>query len=206
MGRRRRDFTESDKQKFLDGLERGLTVKDAALMAGREPRRMYELRARDPDFDQAVRLSMDIGTDVLVAEMQRRAIEGVQQPIIGKVAPGIDGQLTDADGNPMFLREYSDNIAIVMLKGRRAEYKDNPRIDLTHQTIVQVEDRSASLADVARVLREAGVDPDIIEGHAVEVGPELGEGRARAELPEPEPVLAEPGDVQRETSSVPAAS
>lgn len=136
-------------------------MREAAEATGHPPKTFFSICDRDPEFKEAKARAMQIGTDRLEEEARRRATEGWLEPVIGKVAPGIDGQLTDENGDPMYITRYSDRLMEVLLKGRRPEYRDSHRIDVTNQTLnVTVEDRSAALDEVARVLREVGADVD----------------------------------------------
>lgn len=168
--------SEAAKEMYLSTLRSGMTFRRAAEMAGHPYSSFKSVTERDPEFAEAVREAKDIGTDVIEQEAFRRGVEGYDELVVGKVAPGIDGVLRDASGDPVVRRVYSDKLVEVLLKGRRPEYRDNPRIDVRNQTLnVTVEDRSAALADVARVLAEAGVDlgelaaaPAEVEGQLVD--------------------------------------
>src|SRR5579872_938930 len=190
---KKRPYTKRAEQKFLQGLSEGLTVKDAAELTGLGVSTFYERRKHDPELAELWAMASDIGTDVIEREAFRRAVEGWEEKVYGRVAPGIDGVVGTQT-------KYSDRLMEVLLKGRRPQYKDNQRIDLSQTHVsVSLEDRSASLEQIAKVLREVGVSPDeIVTGHS-----RLTSG---ADLPVIEGVLAEPSDVQPEASSVPAAT
>lgn len=164
----RRPLTEAARERFLEGLAAGLTVKDAAALTGHPGRTFEGWRERRPEFAERWRAAVAEGTDLLEREAQRRAVEGWLEPVVGKVAPGIDGHVRDAEGNPMYVVKYSDRLMEVLLKGRRPEYRDKPQVEVNNNTLnVSVEDRSASLAEIARVLAEAGVSPAAIGGGEV---------------------------------------
>lgn len=152
---RYRKVTEREKELFLRRLEQGDTVRKACEVVGRSPQTFHSIAARDPEFAEAKTLAMQVGTDLLEEEAWRRAVEGDLEPVIGKVAPGIDGQLTDANGELMWVSRKSDKLLEVMIKGRRPEYREAHKIDVTNQTLnVTVEDRSAALEDVAKIIEE----------------------------------------------------
>lgn len=158
--RQKKRISANDREKFLDGLRRGLTVKAAAEAAAHPAVTFFALAARDPEFAEQKRLAMEVGTDLLEEEASRRGRDGWLEPVVGKVAPGIDGHVVGPDGEPMYIRRYSDRLMEVMLKGRRPEYRDNPRIDITNQTLnVPFVDRSATLREVAQVFRDLGLEP-----------------------------------------------
>lgn len=149
-----------------------MTLTQAAERASHPPESFFYRRKIEPEFAAQVQEAMDIGADVLLQEAQRRAVEGVQKPIIGKVAPGIDGQLKDENGNLLWETVHSDRILEFLIKGRLPDYKDNPKVQIDQKTLnVTIEDRSAALEDVAKVLREAGAlennrasDGEVISG------------------------------------------
>jgi hypothetical protein len=192
-------ITKRARAIYLEQLSRGLTLRAAAELAGHPRESFVGLRRRDPVFAELEAGAREAGTDFLEDEIRKRAIEGFDEPVVGKVAPGIDGHVLGPDGEPMYLRRYSDRLAEVLIKGRRPEYRENPRVDITNQTLsVTVEDRSAALSEVARVLAEAGVDFGgiVVEGEAREIVGELdGGGGDRQVVPGSEGVLAEPSDV-----------
>ena len=162
---RQRKMTVADKERFLEELRKGRTVRLAAEAAHHPPTSFYWHRKNDPEFAAAVEEAIAIGTDVIEDEAFRRGVEGVVKKVYGKVAPGIDGVI----GEEIV---YSDRMLEVMLKGRRPEYRDNPKVQIDNKTLnVTIEDRSAALEDVARVLREAGAlennrasDGEVISG------------------------------------------
>lgn len=139
-----------------------MTVKNAAESAAHPPVTFFSLAARDPEFAEQKRLAMEVGTDVLENEAYRRAVEGYDELVIGKVSPGIDGVIRDEAGNPVVVKKFDSRLLEVLLKGRRPAYRDNPRVDISNQTLhlTVKPDRSAALTEVARVLKAAGVDPD----------------------------------------------
>lgn len=167
---RYRKVTVRDRNQFLQYLEKGKTVREAAEMTGHSPSTFQTICAREPEFKELKEQAMQVGTDVIEEEARRRAVEGWLEPVVGKVSPGIDGQVLGPDGEPMWVRRYSDRLAEVLLKGRRPEYRDSHRVDITNQTLnVTVEDRSAALSEVAKVLREVGASVDDGGGGSGEV-------------------------------------
>ncbi len=169
--RGRRPISARKRNAFLEALKDGFSITHAAKKAGIARQRMYELRSEDGDFATAWLDAWEQGTDVLEDELRRRAL-------------GYDEVTYDGDGNVIRRVHRFDTPAIVLaLKARRPDlYRDNvARVELTGRAggPLQVEDRSASLSDVARVLVEAGaLDAavvlgvrlgDVVEGEAVEL-------------------------------------
>jgi hypothetical protein len=91
---------------------------------------------------------------------------------------GLEGwfeETYDANGSLVRrVRRTDTNALVTRLKALAPErYRDNARVEVTgrHGGPVEVEDRSASLADVAAVLRAAGALDEVIDGVAVEDTP-----------------------------------
>jgi hypothetical protein len=74
---------------------------------------VYRWRQSDPSFAQSCSEAMEAGTDVIEQEARRRAVEGYDRPVYqGGTLVGV-------------VRVYSDMLAALLLRGRRAEvYRD----------------------------------------------------------------------------------
>ena len=94
-------------QPFLDVLRTTGNVSASATAAGTTTSTVYQLRKSDADFAAAWDNALEDATDTLEAEARRRAVEGVNEPVI------YQGQLT-----PLY--EYDDNGQIVI------DYVDGP--------------------------------------------------------------------------------
>ena len=80
----------------------------------------YEWRKNDPAFAEAWDEAKAIGLDALEDEATRRAFEGVDKPIVHL------GVITDT------VKEYSDTLAIFLLKGGKPEkYRERVSQELT---------------------------------------------------------------------------
>jgi hypothetical protein len=122
---KRLKLTPARQQRFLKALAETGNVSAAVDLAGTSRTRTYELRK----VDQAFRASWDeaenIASDRLEAEAWRRAVEGVQEPLVsaGKI-------VRDDDGNPIAIRRYSDSMLTLLLKARRPErFRDRSSIE-----------------------------------------------------------------------------
>lgn len=103
---------------FLNALRIMPNVTAAARSAGISRKTAYIHRKEKPDFAQAWDEALQEGVETLEREAQRRAFEGTQRPVFYK------GKTTG------FVREYSDTLAIFLLKAHAPEkYRDN--IDIT---------------------------------------------------------------------------
>lgn len=111
-------LTEARQAIFLEALASGDTISTAAKKAGVTRRVAYNLRQRDDAFAAAWDQAYEAGGDVLEQEALRRAVHGTLKPVYQQ------GQQVGE------IREYSDNLLIMLLKGRKPErYRD--RVDFT---------------------------------------------------------------------------
>lgn len=118
--RPRREVQTAAQRKtlFIEALRGGATVTAAAHAAGYNRRYAYTARAADEEFALDWDDAYEAGTDLLEGEAARRALEGVQRPVFQM---GVKvGETT----------EYSDNLLILLLKGRRPE-RFRERMDIT---------------------------------------------------------------------------
>jgi hypothetical protein len=106
---------------FLAELAQRGIVQDACEAAGLSRVWFYSERKADPDFAAAWDQALEEATDRAEREAWRRGVEGVPEPVIGRVDKDEDGQLTDEHGKPMVILKYSDQILLRLLSGRRPE-------------------------------------------------------------------------------------
>lgn len=179
--RKNRPITPAELDKYVEAVAAGLTYTDAAKHVGRSAYGMRKVRERDPEFNARVSEAWQEGADSLIAEAARRGRDGWKEPIYQK------GELVG------WIHKYDSNLLMFSIKGRRPEFKENPKIDLNQTNVaLSFEDRSASITAMWKVLADAGVDakeiagsPGTIDGRAVVVG----------ELSAVEGAVAEPSDV-----------
>jgi hypothetical protein len=117
---------------FLSAVSEGATIGEAALEAGVNRKTVYRWKESDAEFAEAWDESLEEGTELLEREAVRRAVHGVEEPVIyqGQLTPiyehNPDGtlkmvetrernakgrmvtaykpvQAVDAEGNPRFL-------------------------------------------------------------------------------------------------------
>ena len=124
---KRRDW----KALFLEHLALTGNVKLAADAARVARRTAYNHRDADKEFAAAWTAAMDEAADVLEAEARRRAVAGVDEPVIyeGKLS----GTYVNDKGQPvtettpgarlipLTVKKYSDTLLIFLLKGARPE-------------------------------------------------------------------------------------
>jgi AcrR family transcriptional regulator len=132
--------TKKRQQKALDALRSGSSVTEAAAAAGVHRLTLYRWQKDDGGFRAAVRDAVEEGTDLIEDETTRRAVHGLDEPVV------YQGQMTfvgvDKDGNPcdplsplavknvpLTIRRPSDTLAIFLLKARRPKkYRENPKL------------------------------------------------------------------------------
>lgn len=133
---------------FLKALSAGSSVVEASAAARISSSTAYKLKRDDADFAEAWRLALEDSADILETEARRRAIDGVEEPIVyqgqltpiyerdehGRIVVDIvempDGdservprQERNADGSLRYLtvRKPSDSLLALLLKGRRKD-------------------------------------------------------------------------------------
>jgi hypothetical protein len=99
-------FTRERRDVFLRALASTGNVSAAVTVA-----------STDQTFAQGWAEAMEEATDVLEAEARRRAVEGVQEPLI------VGGKLVERDGKVVMLRRYSDQLLIVLLRAHSQKFK-----------------------------------------------------------------------------------
>ena len=125
---------------FLDALSNGLSVYRATRAAGITRITAYKWRDEDEDFAARWAVAVEEGTDRLEDEAMRRAADGIERPMIqgGEVVAVV--------------KEYSDSLMALMLKGRRRS-KWGDRVGITGG---EPGDQPVKIAMIARVI----VGPD----------------------------------------------
>lgn len=124
---------------FLEELAQRGNISDAC-RAAEIPRRqtVYEWRNADPEFAALWDEALEVAIDAMEKEAHRRAFEGVEKPVIGRVDKDEDGIVKDQFGNEIYIREYSDGLATLLLKAHRPD-KYRERTDVQHSGNVQIE-------------------------------------------------------------------
>ncbi len=92
------------------------TITHAAEIALISRQRHYKWLEKDSAYAAAFEEAKVAATDALVKEARRRAIQGIEEPVIyqGKLS-------TSSDGKPLVIRKYSDVLLIFLLKGMMPE-------------------------------------------------------------------------------------
>ena len=102
---------------FLDELSQWPNVSRACRKAGISRVTAYRHKADYQDFNEAWENAIETGLDKWEEEAARRAFEGVDKPVI------YQGEITDT------FKEYSDTLAVTMLKAHRPEkYRERSEV------------------------------------------------------------------------------
>jgi hypothetical protein len=114
-------FTFERQMRYLGEIRRHGQKTVAAARAGTTPGTVLTYRKNDPDFDAAITMAEDLYVEeVLLAEAQRRAVEGVTEPVIG-------GRNRDEVVCEKVV--YSDSLLALLLKSRRSEFREGSKGD-----------------------------------------------------------------------------
>lgn len=110
------EFTPERKLVYLRELRRTGLVYLSAELAGVTRWTVQDHQKRDPEFGQQHEEAKQYWVDtVLVKEAVRRAIEGVEEPIVG-------GKFKDEIVT--HVRRYSDGLLTTLLRANRSEFRD----------------------------------------------------------------------------------
>jgi hypothetical protein len=118
--RRRSSITTKDRAAFLEALEHGWSVKNAAERTTHRRQLFYELRTKDEEFAAAWDEAWTAGTATLEDEARRRAVDGYDEETF--------------DGKGELLRRvhrYSDALMHRLLAARDPERFGNTRVEVT---------------------------------------------------------------------------
>jgi hypothetical protein len=115
--RTKRTLKKDDK--FFDALGKGNPVEKALQASGYKRVAVYEWRAKDEEFRRKWDEAIDEAVELMEAEADRRALEGVKKPIM------YQGEQVGE------IREYSDVLLIFRLKALRPDrYREHIRQEL----------------------------------------------------------------------------
>jgi hypothetical protein len=107
-------LTSMRRKRFLQALSKTGNVTAAIQIAGTSRTRIYAARQQDSSFAAAWQEAEETAADGLEAEARRRAVEGVQEPLVSA------GRLVrDDDGQPIAIKRYSDNLLLALLRAHR---------------------------------------------------------------------------------------
>ena len=119
--RRHSPITATERRAFLEALEHGWSVKNAAERTTHARQKFYELREKDEVFAAAWAEAYKAGTEALEDEARRRAVDGFWETT------------EDGDGNLLRrVHRYSDPLMHRLLAARDPErFGTTSRVELT---------------------------------------------------------------------------
>jgi hypothetical protein len=105
----------------------------------------------DPEFEVKFKDAVEEAVDRLEAEARRRAVEGVEEPIIGRVDKDLDGVI-------VHVRKYSDRLMELLLRGNRRDKYNTKQHEITGKDGAPLSIDPSKLSDeqlqqVAQLLR-----------------------------------------------------
>ena len=142
-------LTRERQKRFVAGLAETGNVTTAVKMAGTSRTRAYELRKTDQAFAAAWGEAEQAAADKLEAETWRRAVEGIEEPLVS------GGKLVrDDNGQPVAIRRYSDQLLIALLRAHRPEkFRERTAVE------IDISDRLADRLEAARQRAIAKPEP-----------------------------------------------
>jgi phage terminase small subunit len=143
------------QQRFVEALAATGNVSAAVKVAGTSRTRAYELRKTEQAFAMAWDEAEQVAADRLEAETWRRAVEGVEEPLVS------GGKLVrDDDGQPIAVRRYSDQLLIALLRAHRPEkFRERAAVE------IDISDRLADRLEAARRRAAAKAEPVVMLEH-----------------------------------------
>lgn len=121
---------------FLAAFSLTGNVSESARIAKVERNRVYAYMRESTDFAEAFATAQEEADDILEREARRRAVEGVDEPVIhqgelcgvwvDKDGKTVSQDTPDAKLIPLTVKKYSDTLLIFLLKGQRpGKFRDN---------------------------------------------------------------------------------
>ena len=115
--------------------------------------RVYELRKADPGFASAWEEAEEIAADRLEEEARRRAVEGVEEPLVSA------GRLVrDDNGQPIMVRRYSDNLLLALMKAHRPPRRER-LVPFPLPALQSVNDAPGAMASIAAAVVMGAITP-----------------------------------------------
>lgn len=161
-------FDEARKRSFLDILALTGRPATAARKVGVSERVVQRHRKEGDDyydskFAEEFEASMQLYREMLAAEVHRRAVEGVEEPVFyqGRVA-------TDKEGVPVGVRKFSDRMLELLIKRHDPSFRDRQVVEQHNINVnAALDDLEKLSPESRRKLRE------ILEAESGESPPEV---------------------------------
>jgi hypothetical protein len=163
---RKLKLTAARRQLFLKALSETGSVSTAVTVAGTSRTRVYELRKTEPAFARAWNEAEEIAVDRLEEEARRRAVEGVEEPLVSA------GRLVrDDSGRPIMVGRYSDNLLMALIKAHQPPPREGfvpfplPALQWVSDWPAAMEMITAAVAMGAITLSEAAALSKLVENY-----------------------------------------
>lgn len=129
---------------FLAALRRTGNSALACKESGLTRRQINAMKKRDEDFSDECDEALEDAADLLEAEAWRRALDGIEQPLLKAGLPVLD----PTTGKPMKVVRYSDPLLVMLLRGHKPGRFSRPA------------GSGAASLDAGAILREIAADHD----------------------------------------------
>ena len=117
-------ITKEKRQAFLNTLANTGNVSKACLANDISRTNIYNARRKNKTFAEQWDQAAEIAKGLLEDEAWRRAM-GIEKAVIKNGEP-----VLDKDGNPIFVKQYSDHLLTVLLNGNFPDkYRYNSKVD-----------------------------------------------------------------------------
>lgn len=117
-------FTPERRARFLEVLEETCSPKVAAAAVGITRSTAFYHKANDLEFRAAWEAAIEVALDALLEESYRRAVVGVDEPIVhqGRISTVTDP--ATGEERPLTVKRHSDRLMEVLLKWRYPQMAD----------------------------------------------------------------------------------
>jgi hypothetical protein len=132
--RRGQHMTSSERQAaqevFLQTFSMTANVRAACMKAGIDRSMVYRWQEHDTEFGLKFRQASEDANDVIRAELFRRAIQGVEKPVVS-MGKAVYVETEDGRKRPLMERVYSDNLLSLLAKARMPEFRERQRVEMS---------------------------------------------------------------------------
>lgn len=119
-------FTDELREQFLVEYAKSGRQAMSAISVGLHPDTVSHAKTNDPAFKAACEGALELYREKLVKEAERRAHDGVEEPVFYK------GEECGT------IQRYSDMLLLALLKRHIPEFRDRHQVDVTHSGGVMV--------------------------------------------------------------------
>lgn len=118
-------FDEGRKARFLEALEAGKTIKQAAAIARVSERTVYNHQSNDPDFAEEIEQARARESAEIYDAVKEWATEGVDEVLHyqGKIS-------LDDEGHPVTVKKRSQRLMERLAEARLPEFKRGPAVQV----------------------------------------------------------------------------